>query len=318
MYRLDEQKVINHIESLKAKRVILQLPEGLKPHGFELARKIENNAKVQVYISADPCYGACDLPQEAYQLLQADLIVHYGHTALTKYDRDNILFIEAFSDVKVKPALHKALKLLENDMKIGLATTVQHIPILKEAKQILERAGLNVSIGKASGKLKYDGQILGCDYSTAQQISDKVDAFIILAGGEFHAIGLQVSTGKRTIIADPYTGDARDVTGKYRIYQKKRMAAIGRFLESRRVAVILGLKTGQIELKKAENIKKRIERGGRECVVIYCREITPENLASFTDIELFVNTACPRVAHDDAGKFLKPIVNSEDIEPFLK
>ena len=317
MYHFDEPKAITHIKSLKAKRVILQLPEGLKPHGFKLARSIESKAGAQVYITADPCYGACDLPQEAHRLLKTDLIIHYGHTALTKEDRDDVLFIEAFSDVKVKPSLQKALKLLKNDTKIGLATTVQHIPVLEEAKQILESAGLHVSVGKASGKLRYDGQILGCDYSTAQQISDEVDAFIVLAGGDFHAIGLQASTGKRTIIADPYTGDTRDVTDKYRIYQKKRMAALGKFLESRRVAVILGLKTGQIEVKRAENIKDRIERAGKECVLICCREITPENLTSFTDIDLFVNTACPRIAHGDAGKFLKPIVNSEDIENLL-
>ena len=92
---------------------------------------------------------------------------------------------------------------------------------------------------------------------------------------------------------------------------------VGKFLESKKVAVLVGLKTGQMEEQKAREVKQRVERSGRECILICCREITPENLNSFTDIDLFVNTACPRIALDDSGRFLKPIVNSQDVEPYI-
>ncbi len=47
------------------------------------------------------------------------------------------------------------------------------------------------------------------------------------------------------------------------------------------------------------------------------REVTPEALMQFPTVEVFVNTACPRISLDDASKFLKPVLTLDEISVVL-
>ena len=59
-FDFEEERIKQEIVKLGAKRVLLQLPEGLKPEGPRLATLVEKTGALPI-ISADPCYGACDL-----------------------------------------------------------------------------------------------------------------------------------------------------------------------------------------------------------------------------------------------------------------
>jgi len=74
--------VIEEIKKLKAKRVGLQFPEGLKTHAAEVASLIKEKTGTDVFIFTDPVYGACDTKGPESKLLGLDLVVHFGHTSL--------------------------------------------------------------------------------------------------------------------------------------------------------------------------------------------------------------------------------------------
>lgn len=79
-YELEIEKVIGKIKKQKASKVLIQLPEGLKPKAIEIADKIEKETKAKVFIWIGSCYGACDLPQ-GIENIGIDLIIHFGHSA---------------------------------------------------------------------------------------------------------------------------------------------------------------------------------------------------------------------------------------------
>jgi len=312
MFELETNKVLKYIRRGKYHRVLLQFPEGLKPQGFKLARDIEKEAGVEVILSADPCFGACDVAVEARDLLKADAIVHYGHSPMVGRNFKNVFYVEARATEDVDEPVKKALELLDQEKSIGLATTIQHLDQLERAAKIVRDYGKEPYIGEAGGQATYAGQVLGCDYSTVRSIDDDVDAYIFIGGGDFHAIGIQLATGKRTIVADPYLKQARDITSAAKVMLKKRWAAITKFQDAKRVGVVIGLKTGQKNIVSAENLRKLLENIGKESVLLSARECIPENLESFVDIEAFVITACPRLAIDDQERFRKPILNLEE------
>ncbi|MEM3572044.1 MAG: diphthamide synthesis protein, partial [Candidatus Bathyarchaeia archaeon] len=64
MYDFEEEKIIKIIKEKSPKKVLLQFPDGLRGHALRIATKIEELTNTQVVISADPCYGACDLAIE--------------------------------------------------------------------------------------------------------------------------------------------------------------------------------------------------------------------------------------------------------------
>ncbi|WP_462315614.1 diphthamide synthesis protein, partial [Methanobrevibacter sp.] len=61
MYDMDLDRVIRKIDSMDARTVGLQFPEGLKVQATRIARAIEEQTEATVIISGDPCFGACDV-----------------------------------------------------------------------------------------------------------------------------------------------------------------------------------------------------------------------------------------------------------------
>jgi len=305
-FDLEEERMRREILRLGAKRVLIQLPEGLKPEALRLARIIEELGGLAI-VSADPCYGACDLATAEAETLGVDLIVHYGHSKIVKYERVPTIYIEARATVAVDDIVRKALPILEKWSKIGLATTVQHVQTLDIVREILLHEGKTVVVGDA-GYLNYPGQVVGCDYSNVKSIAKNVDAFLFIGGGRFHALGVALSTAKPTVAADPYEKRTFSVDEEAEKVIKQRWACIQEAKKAKSFAVLVGLKTGQKRLEEALSIKRKLEEKGKTAYLFGAKEIIPEALAEFPTVDAYVNTACPRISLDDASRFQKPVL----------
>ncbi len=305
-FDFEEQRIKQEIQKLGAKRVLLQMPQGLKPQATTIAKIVEACGAVAV-ISADPCYGACDIAVCEAEELGADLIVHFGHTKMVQQQRIPTLYVETRANVSVGAAVVQALPLLNGYTRIGLASSVQHLETLKQVKQILAGVGKSVVIGNA-GQLEYAGQVTGCNYSNVKTVADQVDVFLFIGGGMFHALGIALGTSKPTIIADPYDNRAYSITDQAQRLIKQRFASIKEAANARTFGVLVGLKPGQKHIDNALRVKVLAKKNGREAFVLAGRELTPEVLLEFPSIDAFVNTACPRISIDTPGKFQKPIL----------
>jgi len=314
-FYLEEEMLKNEIDKRNAKRVLIQLPEGLKAEGPRLATIVEKAGALPI-ISADPCYGACDLAVQEAENLRADLLVHFGHTPITEQLRVPTVYIEAKAGVSIKEAVNKALLFLEDWKSLGLATTVQHVDMLSEARELLVKVGKSVAIGDA-GKLKYAGQVTGCSYGNARAVAKDVEAFLFIGGGKFHAIGLALATAKPVIEADPYEKRAYPIDNEVQTIMKQRWATIHEAKKAENFGVLIGLKSGQEKLDEALKVREKLEEREKRATLLALREITPEALMQFPTVEAFVNTACLRVSLDDASKFLKPVLTSEETSVVL-
>jgi len=309
-FNLEEKRLASEIRKHKARQVLIQLPEGLKPNAPKLAAVVESTG-AQAFISADPCYGACDLAIYDAQAISADLIVHYGHTEMVAQATVPAVYFEAKAKVDIKAAVKKALPLLKPWSKIGLVTTVQHVDKLNHAKDVLIKANKTVTVGDA-GQLKYAGQVIGCDYSNARAIDAQVDAFLFLGGGKFHAIGVSLATSKPTIVADPYEKRAYTVEEETQKIRKQRMTNISEAKKAQTFGILVGLKPGQNRLQQAVEIKEKLQKNGKKAVLFVLKEVTPEAMMQFPTIDAFVNTACPRLVLDDAPRFKKPMLTANE------
>ena len=306
-FDLEENRLRKEITRRGAKRALIQLPEGLKTEGPRLAAVVEEAGALAI-VSADPCYGACDLALLDAESLGVDLVVHYGHSEMIQRGQVPTIYIEARARVDIRAAVREAISLLDAWKTIGLVTTTQHIHALDEAKNLLLNAGKNVVVGEASGRVKCAGQVIGCDYSTAKSASKEAEAFLFVGGGRFHAIGVSLATAKPTIVADPYEQRAYPVDKEVQRILRQRWASIFEARRAERFGVLIGLKAGQKRVKEALKVKKKLEKRAREVTLLALREVTPETLMQFPGLDAFVNTACPRVSLDDASKFLKPVL----------
>jgi len=80
-YDLEIDKVIRHIKRSKAKKVCIQLPDGLKPKATKLSDELSKKTSAKIYIWLGSNFGACDVPLHLKKL-KFDLIVNFGHAKI--------------------------------------------------------------------------------------------------------------------------------------------------------------------------------------------------------------------------------------------
>ena len=82
MYNLELGKAVKQIKKSKAKLVLIQLPEGLKPKAELIKKELESKTNSAVLIWMGSCFGSCDVPENVRKL-GVDLIVQWGHSEWT-------------------------------------------------------------------------------------------------------------------------------------------------------------------------------------------------------------------------------------------
>jgi len=306
-FDLEENRLIEEVEKRKAKRILIQLPNGLKSKGIYLSKLIEERTSATVFISSKPCYGGCDLPICAAKAIRADLVVHYGHAPFTVQNEISVIYLFAKAALDLTQLSKKVRTFLGRSKNVGIGTTIQHLHTLEDFGRSLEDFGYKVMIPSQGKNTRLKGQIIGCDYSSLKRISNNVDIFLII-GSFFHGLGAALTLNKPVILADPYSNSVSDMEPYKRKVLKQRYAFIEKAKKARVFGLLLSTKTGQFNMNLALAIRKLLAKVGKSVIMLVDEEIVPEYLTNFTDIEVFVDTACPRLATDDPSRFGKPIL----------
>lgn len=327
-YDFELERVARVASELKAKRLLVQLPDGLKPAAprlvDELASLIRRHGigDAEIILVGEPSFGACDLPLEHLRSLKPDLLVHVGHSRYPDV-LANAGATTGFSNVVYVPARYrwKPSEELLNDLarllrelgvrRVGLAATVQHTHVLADVRRGLRVRGLETLVSRPFYAWGEEGQVLGCEYSAAKAIRRNVDAFVIVCGGTFHPLGLGMSTLKPVIKLDPYEERAVDVTSHVFKYLKVRYFKLLEAKEARCWGVLMGVKSGQYRPWLVRALIKLISSKGAVYRLYSTSLLTKEvlaNIDSGSDAEAYVVTSCPRIAVDDVSDFHKPVL----------
>ncbi len=307
-YFIDFQNLREELKRKKAEKVLIQVPEGMKIYALEIADKLRD---FDVRISSNPTYGACDV-----EYYKDAITVQFGHAEIPNitYPKD-VIFVEAFSTRSFKEVARKFANSAQCE-KVGLIASVQHIPAMEEVKKIFEEEGINVFVGKGDGRIKYHGQVLGCNFSTARNVAGQVDCFAFLGTGKFHAIGARIATNKSVYILDPYSNIITNVDGDADRFLRQRFGAIVKAEEASIFGIIVGTKIGQKREKLALALKEIVEAKGKKAYMFYAGRINPEDF--YYNVDVFVNTSCPRITYDDYLRFPKPIISPIELQIALK
>lgn len=307
-FELDLNRAVELICSRGARLVGLQVPEGLKRAAPSIANQIRDQTGAEVIISGDPCYGACDIDTALCD--EVDVMLHLGHAELDE-SPEKVIFLEARMSSDPREAADKAIPLFRSK-KVGITATVQHVHKLDLVIEILREHGIEGVVGSAGGRIKHPGQVLGCSYTAARELN--LDEYLFIGTGQFHPLGIALATGKRVVAADPMTGAVSIIDPDPML--RRRFGVIARASDAKRFAVLVSKKPGQRRMELARQIKGLGEARGLEMILVYLDNIEPDRLLNL-GVEAAVSTACPRIALDDAAKYMIPILTPPEFEVLL-
>lgn len=342
--------LIDKIQTNDHRLVALQVPEGLKMQALEMMDAIESETSAKIVLAADPCYGACDLVHDKMKLMGVELVAHMGHSQMNIDSGMPTQFINVTYDGD--PELQPVLPILEQhrtmaqqrlqqqnddspmsdeeaqerfmdavgrlapltDAKLGLVGSIQHLHLLPDFVERLEKAGYDVTIPIGGARLSFPGQVLGCNYSGDD---DSIGHYLFLGSGDFHPIGLVLHTGKPLAMLDPYTGDAEEMSlERIERILRQRFGLIMSCQDAQTFGILIGEKPGQMRRTLALRMKKILEKHGKKGYLLALEHIGPD-LIDFYPVDAFVNTACPRIAIDDAVRYRKPLITPFELEVAL-
>jgi len=297
-YELD--RIADAVAERDGRSVGLQFPEGLKRRASAVADDLGDRLpdEVRIYISGEACYGACDLDVDLMR--RTDVLVHFGHSPMK--ESRNVVYVPLYSNVDVIPIMTEAVEELSVG-DVGLVTTAQHLDRLDRMRAFLEERGFDVHTRRGDERLTHEGQVLGCNYASADVEADQV---LYVGGGKFHPVGLAMEhPEKRVVIADPVNNVVTEASAD--TFVKRRYGAIHRAMDAETWGIIVSTKIGQRRVDLAEEIVAENE----DAYLISLEEITPDRLQNL-GLDAYVNTACPRVTTDDGPQFDDPLLTPQE------
>jgi len=204
------------------------------------------------------------------------------------------LFIPVYSKISIDKSqiLQISKKLPKN---LVIAYSIQYEYQAKQIKQILSK---NHNI------LKFI-QVLGCSKPI---FPESTQAILLIGDGRFHAVSLAFETKLPIYI---YTNNQLTKIAETEIkeFEKKKKAAYVKFLNAKKIGILMSTKPGQQNLKKALELKNELLSKDKEPYILIGDNINTAEFENFPEIQSWVNTACPRLDMNDAR-----IVNLSDIK----
>ena len=294
------ERIVDAVEERDAETVGLQFPEGLKRRAAPVTDDLRERLgeDVTVMTSGQPCYGACDL--DTFLMRRCDVFVHFGHSPMKESEK--IIYVPLFSNVDVLPIMEEALADLtppEEEPDVGLVTTAQHMNKFDEMREWLEERGYVVHTRRGDERLTHEGQVLGCNYASADVDADQV---LYVGGGKFHPLGLAMEhPQKQVLIADPVNNVVTEADADQ--FMKQRYATVHKAMDAETWGVVFCTKIGQGRWEVAQDIVAETD----DAYLVTMDEVTPDRLTNF-GFDAYVNTGCPRITTDDGPQFKQPLL----------
>ena len=296
-------------EALRAGRhgkIVLQVPAGLVRNAHDLAARLRSETGLPVVLAGRPCFGACDFPSVS-EAPGADAAVLLGHAPIPNVARNRATyFVEMREPAGDPKALARTVHEASLPARIGVVASIQHLDLLPALTEELAALGHTLVVGTGDRRLSYAAQALGCNYTSAESVARDVGAFLFLGTGQFHPLGLAFAVDRPVYALDPLQGTLQPPIDRERLIAR-RLLRVAACRDARRFGILVSSFPGQDRSATALALQRRAVGHGREAEVIVVDRLDPRDLQGRA-LDAYVNTACPRIALDDADLYERPML----------
>ncbi|MGC8581861.1 MAG: diphthamide biosynthesis enzyme Dph2 [Thermoplasmata archaeon] len=302
-YEVDYSELEN--AKLENKKILVQLPSGLKGYKDEIKNALTEITKGNLYFQLEECYGACDVKN----MPEFDAIIQLGHERI-----DNVLypqkmyFVKLYKKIDNLNGFPNLLSILNiADIKsIVIVYTITYKKIAYDVGEKLKKHKISITYPNGDKRVNSSPIVLGCNFSPLKYIENE-DIVLYIGDGMFHPIPMAVITSKLVIAYNPSTGEIADISKSKRDFIKERENVIKRGYFVKNWAIVISIKLGQNREKYAIALKKMAEKKGVNAEIYVTDYLKPEDFIG-AKIEGIVSTACSRIAIDDYERYPIPIL----------
>ena len=221
-------------------------------------------------------------------------------------------------NIDISHLIRSVCATLPEGRKIHVMGTIQFRNAVSQVAQELTKSNRPCTIPQS--KPLSPGEVLGC---TAPQIPFNCDdenetkpVILFISDGRFHLEAAMIANPNLpTLRYDPYGKVLSHEYYEYPKMLKIRHDAVQKARKATNWGIILGTLGRQGNPSILLQVKKLLK--GKNTFVFLLSEIYPAKLKLFTDVQAWVQIACPRLSIDWGHFFHAPILNSYELQQCL-
>lgn len=303
-------ELFDALRAARYRKIVLQVPAGLTRNAHDLASELHRETGAHVVVLARACFGACDLPTPD-EAPGAEAAVVLGHSPIPNVvEPMPTYFVEMRSRGGDAERLADVVASADVPRRLGLVASVQHLDIVDSLTEALARRGFDVAVERGDRRLAHAAQALGCNYTGAEAVATRVDAFLFIGTGRFHPIGLAFAVDRPVFALDPLQAELEPPLDRGALVRKRQLL-VAQCRDAQRWGLLVSSFVGQDRSGMARSLKSRAEAHGRTAELIVFGRLDPSDLVG-RDLDAYVCTACPRIALDDSDLYPKPVLTGPE------
>ncbi|KAI3448705.1 hypothetical protein Pfo_005370 [Paulownia fortunei] len=324
-------RVAEFILSHSCTRVALQFPDELLKDSMRVVKALrqELNSSVKLYVMADTTYGSCCIDEVGAAHVNAECVIHYGHTCLSPTSTLPALFIFEKASISMSNCVRY---LLSQGLKSGKPVLVlfglEYAHAIPEFKKALASSASGV-LGSTS-MLEYLYADVSCTVMSPSECrSAKTECLCEETSQNYNIGGLswRLPQGRKmedyllfwigldnTAFANVVlTFNSCEIV-RYDATEDCLMTDLSQYylFEKAKDANMIGILVGTLGsagyLHMIHQMRELITKAGKKSYTFVMGRPNPAKLANFPECDVFINVSCAQTALLDSKEFLAPII----------
>ncbi|KAJ1956908.1 Diphthamide biosynthesis protein 2 [Dispira parvispora] len=353
----DIERTCQTIRDFGYQRVALQFPDTLLADATVVYQALRKNTSSEIFVLADTSYGSCCVDEVAADHVQADLIIHYGHTCLSAPSRIPVLYVfgkapidldeacraisNAFSSEKSRRLLllydvayHHAMgKFGSNDWVMSW----YNLNMVNGSPMECDTAGRNnsnccqrSSVASVPLDPPKDSTPLvnsessphshgGRDYNLPSGTLVQ-DYTLVYIGEESLTLSHIILTHQPCPIYsfNPTTHQLTEQTPKTSKALMRRYVMMQKARDADTIGIVAGTLGVAAFRDVLTHLKQIIQASGKKYYEFVMGKLNVAKLANFMEIDVFVLVACPENSLIDSKEFYRPVVTPFELQLSLQ
>jgi len=284
-------------------RVCLQFPDHLLHEAPPVARALQQRLGQDVFILGDTTFGACCVDEVAAAHMNADSVVHFGHTCLTPSRSLPVLYIYT----QLGLCLTSLADALSSLPSVLLVWDVQYDHLLGPWES-------PPSVIKAQCNQEAEGIIWLGRKVAVKSMEELESATVVYVGrGEETLLGVVHSLPSNKVLH--WENNSLIPVGlAVTKLLMRRYFLVEKTKDASRIGLLVGTLGSQQCTEMLEKLRKVIKGAGKRAYTFLVGKPNVAKLANFPEIDVFVLVACTELTFIDSKEFLQPVITPWELE----
>ncbi|KAL1456582.1 hypothetical protein WDU94_001303 [Cyamophila willieti] len=318
VFELD--RCISWISEHQLSRICLQFPDNLLQYSVDIAQHLEQKSCKQIFILGDTSYGSCCVDEVAACHVNADGIVHFGHSCLSTASKLPVLYIFSKQNMDKEKFLNAISSLgcesqvivlydtcyvhyFDDIMYVNLqqlSITMSRLTVNSISSSPVDFDDLNVTKLGRQYYVKKDSVSVIYVYVCDSKPCRNLDNFVMsMSDATFYQF-------------NPDTNNLSPVPPSTII--KQHLFLTEKVRDSQTVGILVGTLAAGQYLTAVNHVKSLCKKHAKKSYIISVGKPNVPKLANFPEIDVYVLISCPEMSLPNAKDFLQPIVHLMDVE----